>query len=160
MVAESSLLTARLSLCKPRSCRSLVRGGADLHAELSRLCIAALPLLPTKDARIAGVCAGRPTYDPTLLPRRGLAATRSSKKVSLHEGESGLSPARKTYPTRCKPGRACLAACLAEAARGTTPCPVQLFQPWVTKRIVSCGLKAGVPNTYAAHCQTASICYQ
>ena len=54
-----------------------------------------------------------------LPPRRGLAATRSSKKVSLLEGESGLAPARKTYPTRCKPIRACLAACFAETARGT-----------------------------------------
>ena len=30
-----------------------------------------------------------------------------------------LSPAEKTYPTRYQPDRACLAACLAEAARGT-----------------------------------------
>ena len=43
----------------------------------------------------------------------------SNKKVSLLEGESGLTAARKIYPTRCKPDRACLAACLAEAARGT-----------------------------------------
>ena len=42
---------------KPRPCRSLTRGGACLRAQPSRLCIAALPLLPTKDARIAGVCA-------------------------------------------------------------------------------------------------------
>ena len=44
---------------------------------------------------------------------------RGSKKVSLLEGESGLTPARKTYPTRCNPARACLAACLAEEAKGT-----------------------------------------
>ena len=31
----------------------------------------------------------------------------------------GLTPARKTYPTRYKPDRACLAACLAEAAMDT-----------------------------------------
>ena len=47
----------------------------------------------------------------------GLAATRS-KKVSLLEGESGLTPTRKTYSARYKPDRACLVACLAEAARG------------------------------------------
>ena len=51
--------------------------------------------------------------------RLSLAATRSSKKGSLLEGESGLTPARKTPPTRYKPARACLAACLTEAARGT-----------------------------------------
>ena len=39
--------------------------------------------------------------------------------VSLLEGESGFTLARKTYPARHKPDRACLAACLAEAARGT-----------------------------------------
>ena len=42
----------------------------------------------------------------------------SSKEVSLLEGECGLTPAIKTYPTRYKPDKACLAACLAEAARG------------------------------------------
>ena len=35
------------------------------------------------------------------------------------EGESGLSPARKTYPARhIKPDRAWLAACLAKATMG------------------------------------------
>ena len=53
-----------------------------------------------------------------MTSHRSLAATRS-KKVSLFEGEPGLTPTRKTYPTRCKPERACLATCLAEAARGT-----------------------------------------
>ena len=56
IVVEPSLLTARFPLCKPRPCRSLARGGACLRAQPSRLCIAALPLLPTKDTRIAGVC--------------------------------------------------------------------------------------------------------
>ena len=54
-----------------------------------------------------------------LYSRLSLVATRSSKKVSLLGDESVLTPARKTYPTRYEPDRACLAACLAEAARGT-----------------------------------------
>ena len=54
-----------------------------------------------------------------LYSRLSLAATDSSKKGSLLEGKSGLTPARKIYPTRYKPDRACLAAFLAEAARGT-----------------------------------------
>ena len=48
-----------------------------------------------------------------------LAATGSSRKVLLLEGESGLTPARNTYPSRYNPDRACLEACLAEAAKGT-----------------------------------------
>ena len=56
-----------------------------------------------------------------LYCRLSLAASGSRKKVSHLEGESGLTPARKTYPTRYKPDRACLAAFLAEAARGTEP---------------------------------------
>ena len=47
IVLESSLLTARFALCKPRPCRSVTRGGACHRAQPSRLCIAALPLLPT-----------------------------------------------------------------------------------------------------------------
>ena len=39
------------------------------------------------------------------------------RKVSLLEGESDLTPARRTPPTRYEPARACLAACLTEAAR-------------------------------------------
>ena len=58
-----------------------------------------------------------------LYCRLSRAATGSSKKVSLLEGESGLKPARKTYPTRYKPDRACLAAFLAEVARGTEKKP-------------------------------------
>ena len=54
-----------------------------------------------------------------LYCRLSLATTGSSKKVSLLEGESDLTPAGKTYPTRYKPDRARLAAFLAEAARGT-----------------------------------------
>ena len=44
---ESSLLTARFQIFKPRPRRSLARGGAYLRARSSPLCIAALPLLPT-----------------------------------------------------------------------------------------------------------------
>ena len=73
--------------------------------------IAALPLLPKKDARIVGVRVLRTTYDPSLLQRLSLMATRSSKKASLLEGKSGLTPARKTYPMRYKPERPRPAAC-------------------------------------------------
>ena len=55
----------------------------------------------------------------TQLYRLSLAVTGSSKKVSLSEGESGLTNARKSTPPRYKPARVCLAACLTEAARGT-----------------------------------------
>ena len=72
-----------------------------------------------KDARIVGDHAQHTTYDPTLPPRQSLEAARSSKKVSLLEGESGLTPAAKTPPTRYKLATACFPACLAEAARGT-----------------------------------------
>ena len=48
-----------------------------------------------------------------------LVATRSSKKVSLLDSESGLTPARNPPLTRYKPARACFAACLTEAAKGT-----------------------------------------
>ena len=48
-----------------------------------------------------------------------LTATRSSKKVSRLDGESGLTSPRTIYPSRYRPDRECLAACLAEAARGT-----------------------------------------
>ena len=65
-------------------------------------------------------------YDPTLPPRLSLAATRSSKKVSLLEGESGLTPARNTPSTRYNPARACPAACLTEAARATAYVQVSL----------------------------------
>ena len=44
---ESSFLTARFQIFKPRPRRSLARGGAYLRARSSPLCIAALPLLPT-----------------------------------------------------------------------------------------------------------------
>ena len=44
---NSSLLTARFPLCKPRPCRSFDRGAVCLRAQPSRQCIAALPLLPT-----------------------------------------------------------------------------------------------------------------
>ena len=47
-----------------------------------------------------------PTYDPTLLLRVSLAATGSSEKVPLLEGESGLTPTGNTYAVRYKPDRA------------------------------------------------------
>ena len=58
-------------------------------------------------------------YDPTLFSRLGLAVARSSTKASLLECESGLRPARNTYPTRYKPDRACLEESIAVAARRT-----------------------------------------
>ena len=110
---------------KPRPCRSLARGGACLHVQPSRFYITVLPLTAVaaykRRANRRCSCLTR-HLRPNSLPRRGLAGTRSSKKVSLLEGESGLTPARTTYPTRCKHDRACLAACLAEAAWGTEPC--------------------------------------
>ena len=56
-VVKSSHLTAQFPLCKLRLCRTLARGGACLRARASRLCIAALPRLPKKDARVVGAHA-------------------------------------------------------------------------------------------------------
>lgn len=78
----------------------LARGGVCLRARTSRTCGAAQPLLPKEDARIVAARACRTMHDPTLLPRLSLAATRSSKRVPLLEGEAGLcgvTPARNTY---------------------------------------------------------------
>lgn len=57
IVVESSRLTVRFPLCNATMCRSLARGSACLRAQPYRLCVAALPRLPTEHARIAGVCA-------------------------------------------------------------------------------------------------------
>ena len=118
-VVESSLLTAQFPPRKPRLRRSVARGGACLRARASRLSIAA-PLLPKKTHESWVTMPNAPRT--TQLCRHGFAATRSSKKESLLEGESGLTPTKKTPPTRYKPVRACLAACLTEAARGTEQC--------------------------------------
>lgn len=55
--SNQNLLRARLPQRKPRPRRRLARGGSCLRAQTSRLCIAALPLLPKKDARIVSVRA-------------------------------------------------------------------------------------------------------
>ena len=81
------------------------------------ICIDALPLLLQKASDSQAFVPDAPRA--TQLTRQGLAATGSSTKVSLLQGASGITRARKTYPTRCKPDGACLVACLAEAASGT-----------------------------------------
>ena len=80
--------------CKDRPCRSSARGGACLRAQSSRLCIAALPLLPTRDARIAGVGPHAPrttqVYYQAEALRPHVAARRyPSLRVSpaLHQPE-------------------------------------------------------------------------
>ena len=60
----------------------MARGGACFRARASRLCVAAAQNI---DARIEALVPGAPR---TSHP--GLAAARSSEKVSLLEGESGL----------------------------------------------------------------------
>ena len=118
-VVESSPLPVQFSPRNPRLRRNVDRGGVCLCARASRSRIASPPLLPKMTRGSLGDHARRTTYDPTLPPRPSLAATRSSKNVSLPTGESGLTPAKKTPYTCQKPARACLAACLIEAARGT-----------------------------------------
>ena len=81
------------------------------------ICIDALPLLLQKASDSQAFVPDAPRA--TQLTRQGLAATGSSTKVSLLQSASGITRARKTYPTRCKPDGACLVACLAEAASGT-----------------------------------------
>ena len=72
-------------------------------------------------------------------------ATRSStKKVSLLEGESDLRPARKTTPTRYKPTRACLAACLTEAALRYIHMIEQLSTLFIIPSLPYVGLGASV----------------
>ena len=97
-VVESSLLPAQFPPLKPRLRHSLARGGACFRARASRLSIAAPPLLPKKIHESLVTMPNAPGTTQLLPPRLSLAATRSNKKVSLHEGESGLTPARKTPP--------------------------------------------------------------
>ena len=98
IVVESSRLTARFPLCKPRPCRSLARGGACHRAQPSRLRIAALPLLPTKDARIAMFVHDAPRTTQLYYHAEGLrphvvARRYHSLRVSpaLHQPERSTS---------------------------------------------------------------------
>ena len=59
-------------------------------------------------------CLTPHTYDPNILTRLSLTATRGNKTVSLLQGESGLTYART--PTALVIS---LIICLAEAERGT-----------------------------------------
>ena len=78
-------------------------------------------LPPCTDIVGPGASAWRTPDGPTLLPHSSLAATRGSKEASLLEGESGLTPARKNYPTFFAMSLIghtwYLVACLAEATR-------------------------------------------
>ena len=124
-VVEPSLLPPAGAV---RLCRSLACGGACLRARTFRLSTTALPLQPEKNAnrtyaprttQLYCHAQGFNVKNTHTLTRPSLATTRGSKEAPLFEGESGLKPARKTYPTRCKPDMTCLAACPAEAARKT-----------------------------------------
>ena len=64
------------------------------------LCIAAPPLWPKKGLRIARLHLTNHNRPNSTATPVGLRPWRSSKKVSLLEGETGLTPARKTPPTR------------------------------------------------------------
>ena len=57
-------------------------------------------------------------YDPTLPPRLSLAATRSSKKVSLLERESSLTPATKTPPLSLQACKGMLRSMLYRGGKG------------------------------------------
>ena len=100
--------------------RSSTRGGACLNLRTLWLSIAAMPLLRKKDARTVEVHPWRTMYDLTVMPHISLAATRSINNVSRVESDCSRTPTRRTYSNRQKHSRrACLAACLADAARGT-----------------------------------------
>ena len=60
--------------------------------------VPALPLVPQRDTPTVGVRACRTTCDLALPPRLSLAATRTSRKVSLLQGESDLHTRPKYLP--------------------------------------------------------------
>ena len=98
-------------------------------------CIAAVAYKRCANHRFCLAPDVRP--NSTATPRPCGHTDDSSKKASLLEGESGLTPARKTHPTCYEPDTACLTACLAEAARGTEhtlywyTCDVLVMTLWI-----------------------------
>lgn len=111
------------SLLHPRQCRLLAYGGACLRTQTILDAYCYTTAVTKKARRSARFCLTHHN-DPTLPLRLGTRPQGNSKKVSLLEGESGLKPARKTYPLRYEP---CRTAGLAEAARGTKCMYVCMF---------------------------------
>ena len=126
-VVASSLLPAQFPprTSRLRRCVSWWRLPPRTSIRIKHCCSATAAL---KDARIVGDHAYCAMYNPALSSRQSFAAARSTKKVSLFEGESGLPPATMMLPTcSLQACRICLAACLIEATKEKDRVPSSVF---------------------------------